>query len=60
MLDPSEHPVVSRLADAFKPEVLVLLVPAVVKLLLHLLAINGYGLHGDELYCRHFRTASKW
>jgi hypothetical protein len=32
------------------PEVLVLLIPAVVKLLLHIVAINGYGLNGDELY----------
>jgi len=40
----SSHPWILR------PEVLVLLVPAAVKLLVHLLAVNGYGIHGDELY----------
>ncbi len=30
--------------------VLILLVPPAVKLLMHLLVIGGYGLHGDELY----------
>jgi hypothetical protein len=33
-----------------RPEVLVLVLPALAKLLLHLFAVNGYGLHGDELY----------
>lgn len=32
------------------PETLLLLIPAAVKLLIHLLAVRGYGLHGDELY----------
>jgi hypothetical protein len=34
----------------FRPEILVLLIPPAVKLLVHLLAIHGYGIHGDELY----------
>jgi hypothetical protein len=33
-----------------RPEILVLLVPATIKLLIQLLAVNGYGLNGDELY----------
>jgi hypothetical protein len=32
------------------PEILILLIPAALKLLIQLLAVNGYGLHGDELY----------
>jgi hypothetical protein len=33
-----------------RSEILVLLVPATAKLLIQLLAVNGYGLNGDELY----------
>jgi len=32
------------------PDIAVLLVPALFKLVLHLMTIRGYGLHGDELY----------
>jgi len=39
-----------RTPQMFRPEILVLLIPAAAKLLLHLLTINGYGIHGDELY----------
>ena len=34
----------------FTPEILFLLILPTVKLLVHLLAVNGYGVHGDELY----------
>lgn len=40
----------AHISQMFSPEVLVLLVPAAAKLLIHLLGINGYGIHGDELY----------
>ncbi len=33
-----------------RPEILVLLIPAGLKLIIHLLAVRGYGLNGDELY----------
>lgn len=33
-----------------RPEILLLLIPAAVKLLIQLIAVSGYGLHGDELY----------
>jgi hypothetical protein len=33
-----------------RPEVIVLAIPALAKLLLHLFAANGYGFNGDELY----------
>jgi len=33
-----------------RPEILVLLIPAVAKLILQLVVANGYGLDGDELY----------
>ena len=39
-----------RVSVLLRPEILVLLLPALAKLLLHLFAINGYGIHGDELY----------
>jgi len=32
------------------PEMLILLILPAVKLFVHLIAINGYGVHGDELY----------
>jgi Dolichyl-phosphate-mannose-protein mannosyltransferase len=34
----------------FRPENLILLIPAGLKFFIHILAINGYGLGGDELY----------
>ena len=34
----------------FSPETLILLIPAGLKFFIHILAINGYGLGGDELY----------
>ena len=43
-----------------KPELLVLLIPAAAKLILHLLAINGYGVHGDELYYLACSTHLDW
>ena len=33
-----------------RPEILVFLIPAGLKLIIHLLAVRGYGLNGDELY----------
>ena len=38
------------LARLSRPETLVLLLPALLKLLLHLAGARGYGLNGDELY----------
>ena len=34
----------------FSPAILILLIPAGLKFLIHILAIDGYGLGGDELY----------
>jgi len=51
MLDPQIEPSHTiRSSWMLRLENLVLLIPAAITLLVHLLAINGYGIHGDELY----------
>lgn len=49
----SSHIEPSRIERSLRwssPETFVLLIPVAVKLLIQLLAVRGYGLHGDELY----------
>jgi 4-amino-4-deoxy-L-arabinose transferase-like glycosyltransferase len=48
----SDIDVVDPINKAFwsRPELIVLLLPALAKLIMHLLAAPGYGLNGDELY----------
>jgi len=49
-----------RNSRLFAPEILILLILPTVKLLVHLLAINGYGIHGDELYYLACSTHLDW
>ena len=44
----------------WRPALFVLLIPALAKLLLHLLNVNGYGVHGDELYYLACSTHLDW